>query len=89
MPQLTVKDKIHHLAGIANVLQQPLDVVLNKTQRRAESHLATIAILAPFGTPSRATGLLLGALLNRRLTGLAHLFGHHRVRRATLDAEQG
>ena len=40
--QLTVKDKIDHVEGIANLLQQPLDVTLNKTQRWAEVHLATI-----------------------------------------------
>jgi hypothetical protein len=50
VPQLTVKDKIDHIEGIANLLQQPLDVQLNKPQRWAEVYLATIAILAPFGT---------------------------------------
>ena len=51
MTQLTVKNKVHDLEGIANLLQQPLDVLLDKTQRWTERHLATVAILAPFGTP--------------------------------------
>jgi hypothetical protein len=31
MPQLTVKNEVHHLAGLTNLLQQPLDVLLDKT----------------------------------------------------------
>jgi len=30
--QLTVKNKVHHLKGITNLLQQPLNVLLEKTQ---------------------------------------------------------
>jgi hypothetical protein len=62
MTQLTVKENIPHLAGLSNVLQHPPDVGLHQTKRRAAFHLATMTILAPFGTPSRATGLLLGPL---------------------------
>src|ERR671915_1446034 len=89
--QLTVKDKIDHVEGIANLLQQPLDVQLNKPQRWAEVHLATIAILAPFGTPAGATRLLLSLrrCLNRYFPRLVHLFGHYWVRGAVLHAEQG
>jgi hypothetical protein len=32
MPQLAVKNKVHHLEGLTNLLQQPLDVLLDKTQ---------------------------------------------------------
>src|SRR5215475_3107530 len=51
MAQLTVKNKVHYLAGITNLLQQALDVLLEKTERRTERHVPTIAILAPWGTP--------------------------------------
>src|SRR5207302_10331234 len=75
--------------SLANLLQQPLDVCLDKTQRRTEGHLATMTILAAFGAPSRATGLLLRRRLTRGLAGLLNLFGHYWVRGAALDAEQG
>ena len=89
MPELTIKDKRDDLEGLANLLQQPLDVCLDKTQRRTESHLATMTILAAFGAPSRATGLLRRRRLPRGLAGLLNLFGHHGVRGTALDAEQG
>ena len=70
MPELTINDKIEDLDGLANLLQQPLDVCLDKTQRRTERHLATMTILAAFGAPSQATGLLLRRRLPRSLAGL-------------------
>src|SRR5205823_395562 len=51
MAQLTIKKKVHDLASITNLLQQALNVLLEKTQRWAESHLPTVAMLAPLGTP--------------------------------------
>ena len=33
MTQLTIKNKVHHLKRIANLLQQPLDVLLDETKR--------------------------------------------------------
>src|SRR4029450_2779623 len=89
MPQLTVKNKVHHLEGVSNLLQQALDVLLDKTERWAELHLPTVAILTPFGTPPLSTGLLLWLCLMHCLAGLLHLFGHDRVRRAAFDTEQG
>src|SRR5262245_50034691 len=50
MTQLTVKNTVHHLASVTNLLQQALDVRLDKTERWAELHLPTVAILAPCGT---------------------------------------
>src|SRR4029434_10431568 len=32
MPQLPVKKKVHDLEGLTNLLQQPLDVLMDKTQ---------------------------------------------------------
>src|SRR5688500_8639913 len=68
-----------------------LDVQLNKPQRWAAVHLATMAMLAPFGTPAGATRplLLLRRGLNRHGRQLVHLLGHHGIRRAVLHAEQG
>src|SRR3954447_10097119 len=51
MAQLTIKKKVYDLESITNLLQQALNVLLDKTQRWAESHLPTVAILAPLGTP--------------------------------------
>jgi hypothetical protein len=31
MTQLTIKNKVHHLASVANLLQQAFDVLLDKT----------------------------------------------------------
>jgi hypothetical protein len=89
MPKRTITDKRDDLEGLANLLQQPLDVCVDTTPRRTEGHLATMTILAAFGAPSRATGLLLRRRLTRGLAGLLNLFGHYWVRGATLDAEQG
>src|SRR5262245_61877870 len=85
MPKLTVNNAVHHLAGLTKLLQQPLDGLLDKSQRWAESHLSTVAILAPFGTPPWPAGRLRWLCLSRCLTGLLHWFGHHRVRRTALD----
>src|SRR5687767_10697755 len=88
--QLTVKDKIDDLEGIFNLRQQLLDLFLYKTKRWAEVYLATIAVLAPFGTPARATRRLRFCRhgLNRHLHTLVHLFRHDGVRRAALGTEQ-
>ena len=37
MAQLTIKKKVHDLESITNLLQQALNVLLDKTQRWAES----------------------------------------------------
>src|SRR5215831_7048448 len=87
--QLTIKNKVHDLASVTNLLQQALDVLLDKTERWAELHLPTVAILAPWGTSPLPPGLLRWLYLRCCLTGLLHLFGHDRVRRAALDTEQG
>ena len=51
MAQFTIKNKVHDLESITNLLQQALHVLLDKTQRWVERHLPTVAILAPFGRP--------------------------------------
>ena len=79
MAQFTIKNKVCHLERIANLLQQPLDVLLDETQRRAQLHLSTVAILAPFGPSSLASRLLLGLVLPRRSAGLLNLFDQDRV----------
>ena len=79
MAQLTIKKKVYYLERIANLLQQPLNVLLDETQRRAELHLSTVAILAPFGPSSLASSLLPGLRLPRRSVGLLHLFDQDRV----------
>src|SRR5215510_9511227 len=58
MTQLTVKNKVHYLASVTNLLQQALDVLLEKTERWAELHVPTVAILAPWGTSPLPLGLL-------------------------------
>src|ERR671911_2549 len=89
--KLTIKDKIDHAERIANLLQHLLHVRLNKTKRRAELYLATITILAPFGTPARATRRLRFRRrgLHRYLQTLVYLFSYHRIRGAMLYTEQG
>ena len=32
MTEFTIENKVHHLEGLTNLLQQPLDVLLDKTQ---------------------------------------------------------
>ena len=88
MTELTIENKVHDLEGIADLLEQPLDMLLDETKRWAQFHLAPVAILAPFGPSSSATGLLLGRRLPQRIGGLVNLFGHDRVRRAALDTQQ-
>src|SRR5215472_19033983 len=80
MTQLTIKNKVHHLASVTYLLQQALDVLLAKTERWAELHVPTVAILAPWGTSPLPLGLLRWLYLRCSLTGLLHLFGHDRVR---------
>src|SRR5688572_6329557 len=87
--QFTIKKKVHYLQGITNLCEHPLDMLLDETQRRTESHLPTVAILAPFGPSPLPTALLLWGLLHRSCSGLGHLFDQHRVRRAAFDTEQG
>src|SRR5215831_15299055 len=89
MTQLTIKNTVHHFAGSANLFQQPLDVRLDETKRRTDLHLATVAILAPFGPSPLPTALRLWWGLHRCFRGLYHLFDQHRVRRAAFDTEQG
>src|SRR5215510_5836320 len=87
MTQLTIKNKVHHLQGIANLFQHPLDVLLDETKCRTDLHLATVAILAPFGPSPLPTALLLGWGLHRGFGGLCDLFDPHRGRRAAFDTE--
>src|SRR4029453_12191555 len=89
MTELTIEKKVPDLEGIADLLKQPLDMLLDETKRWTQFHLATFTILAPFRPSSSATGLLLGWLLPHRLGGLVNLFGHYRVRRTALDTQQG
>jgi hypothetical protein len=89
MTEFTIENKVHDLEGIADLLEQPLDMLLDETKRWTQVHLAPVAILAPFGPSSSATGLLLGRRLPQRIGGLVHLLGQDRVRRAALDTQQG
>ena len=89
MTEFTIENKVHDLEGIADLLEQPLDMLLDETKRWAQFHLARVAILAPLRPSSSATGLLLGRHLEQRIGGLVNLFGHYRVRRAALDTQQG
>src|SRR5215510_7118911 len=86
MTEFPIEQKVHDLDGIADLLEQPLNMLLDETQRRAQFYLATVAILAPWRPSSSATGLCLGRLLHHRIGGLVHLLGHDRVRRAALGA---
>jgi len=79
MAQLTIKNTVHSLERIAHLLQQPLDVLLDATPRRAQLHLSTVAILAPFGPSSLASRLVLGLVLPRRSAGLLPLVDQDRV----------
>jgi hypothetical protein len=47
MPKFTIEQKVHDLEGIADLLEQPLDMCLDETQRRAQFYRATVAILEP------------------------------------------
>jgi hypothetical protein len=89
MTELPIEQQVHDLEGLADLREPPLDMLVDETKRWTQFPRATVTILAPFRPSSSATGLLLGGLLNQRIGGLVNLFGHHRVRRATLDAEQG
>ena len=82
-------EKVHDLEGIADLREQPLDMLLDETKRRAQFHRATVAILAPLWPSSSAPGLRCGRLLHQRIGGLFHLLGYDRVRRAALDTQQG
>ena len=88
MTEFTIENKVHDLEGIADLLEQPLDMLLDETKRRAQFYLTAVAILAPVRPSSSATGLCLGRLLDHRIGGLVHLLGHDRVRRAALDTQQ-
>src|SRR5215831_1349556 len=70
MPEFPIEQKVHDLEGRADLLEHPLDLLLDETQRRAQFYLATVAILAPLRPSSLAPGLGLGRLLHRRLGGL-------------------
>src|SRR4030095_9489622 len=87
MTAFTIEKKVHDFEGIADLLEQPLNMLVDETKRRAQFSLATVAILAPFRPSSSATGLLRGRRLNQRLGGLFHWFGHDRVRSAVLILE--
>src|SRR2546430_13398864 len=89
MTEFPIENKVHDLEGLADLLEQPLDMLLDETKRWTQFHLATVTILAPFRPSSSATGLLLGRLLPQRIGGLVNLFGYDRVRRTALDTQQG
>ena len=75
MTKFPIAKKVHDLEGITELLQHPLDMLLDATKRWAQFHLATVTISAPLRPSSAAPGLLLGWLVNQRLGGLCNLFG--------------
>ena len=89
MTAFPIAQKVHDREGIADLREQPLDMLLDATKRRAQCHRATVAILAPLWPSSSAPGLRFGRRVHQRRGGLCHLLGHDRVRRAALDTQQG
>ena len=89
MTEFTIEQKVHDLTGIADLLEQPLDMHLDETKRRAQGYLATVAILAPWRPSSSATSLRLGRLLHQRLGGFFYLLGQDWVRCAAFNTQQG
>lgn len=87
MPELTIKQALHHLEVLAHVLESPRQVRLQNAQGGASCDISAVAIVAAFWPPALANGLLLGLLLSDRR--LVNLCDQGRVRRAALDADQG
>ena len=89
MTELTIAQKGHDLAGLADLLEPPLDRLLDDTKRRAQCYLATMAMLAPWRPSSSARRLRLGRLLHHRIGGFCTLLGPAWGRRTAFDTQPG